>query len=77
MSGASVFQTFRRITLQLAVPAIAALVHPDLHAGLRIFETPALVGLPGNIAFSPPTSTARSRRKARRTMEKPAPFRSP
>ncbi len=51
MSGASLFQTFRRITFKLAIPAIAALFILIFMRAFESFETPALVGLPGNIAL--------------------------
>ena len=51
MSGASLPQTFGRITFKLAIPAIAALFILIFMRAFESFETPALVGLPGNIAL--------------------------
>ncbi len=51
MSGASLVQTFRRVTFKLAIPAVAALFILIFMRAFESFETPALVGLPGNIAL--------------------------
>lgn len=48
-SGASVFDTLRRVTLPLAKPAILALALFVFIRNIEAFEVPALVGLPGNI----------------------------
>ena len=49
MSGAGIGQTFRRITLRLAIPGIAALLILVFIRAFEAFETPALVGLPGRV----------------------------
>jgi iron(III) transport system permease protein len=49
MSGAGIAQTFRRITLRLAVPGIAALLILVFIRAFEAFETPALVGMPGRV----------------------------
>ena len=49
MSGAGISQTFRRITLKLAIPGISALLILIFIRAFESFETPALVGRPGNI----------------------------
>lgn len=50
MSGAGILQTFRNITLRLAQPAILALLILIFIRAFESFETPALVGLPGNVS---------------------------
>jgi iron(III) transport system permease protein len=50
MSGAGILQTFRNITLKLAMPGILALVILIFIRAFESFETPALVGLPGNVS---------------------------
>ena len=49
MSGAGIAQTFRHITLRLATPGIMALLILIFIRAFESFETPALVGRPGNI----------------------------
>ena len=49
MSGSNVFNTFRRITLRLMLPAILSVVLITFIRGLESFEVPALVGLPNRI----------------------------
>jgi iron(III) transport system permease protein len=49
MSGASVFDTLRRISLPLAMPAILALALFVFIRAIGGFEVPALVGMPGRI----------------------------
>ncbi len=49
ISGAGIAQTFRRITLRLAIPGIAALLILVFIRAFEAFETPALVGLPGRV----------------------------
>jgi iron(III) transport system permease protein len=49
MSGAGIGQTFRRITLRLATPGIMALLILIFIRAFESFETPALVGRPGNV----------------------------
>jgi iron(III) transport system permease protein len=49
MSGARISQTFRNITLKLALPGIAALLILIFIRAFESFETPALVGRPGGI----------------------------
>ena len=49
MSGAPLRTVFRRITLPLAKPAIAAGVLIMVVRGLESFEVPALIGLPNHI----------------------------
>lgn len=49
MSGATGGQVFRRITLRLSAPAIAALAMLIFVRTLESFEVPALVGLPGRV----------------------------
>ncbi len=48
-SGASVPATLRRVTLQLARPAIAATMLIMFIRGLESFEVPALIGLNGDV----------------------------
>ena len=50
MSGAGILQTFRNITFRLAQPAILALLILIFIRAFESFETPALVGLPGNVS---------------------------
>jgi iron(III) transport system permease protein len=50
MSGAGIGRTFRSITLRLAMPGIAALMILIFIRAFESFETPALVGLPGNVS---------------------------
>lgn len=49
MSGAGISQTFRHITLKLAIPGILALLILIFIRAFESFETPALVGRPGNV----------------------------
>jgi iron(III) transport system permease protein len=49
MSGASVLQTLRRVTLRLAFPAIMATVLTLFVRAIESFEVPALLGLPAGI----------------------------
>ncbi|HXT80671.1 MAG TPA: iron ABC transporter permease [Acetobacteraceae bacterium] len=49
MSGASVFDTLRRISLPLAMPAILALALFVFIRAIGGFEVPALVGMPGRV----------------------------
>ncbi len=49
MSGASVWDTIRRITIRLALPAVMALVLLVFIRAFEGFEVPALVGLPGRV----------------------------
>ncbi|HUP93299.1 MAG TPA: iron ABC transporter permease [Burkholderiales bacterium] len=49
MSGASVLQTARRVTLKLALPAIVATLLILFVRALESFEVPALLGLPAGI----------------------------
>ncbi|MGE0226097.1 MAG: ABC transporter permease [Acetobacteraceae bacterium] len=49
MSGASVFDTLRRISLPLAMPAILALALFVFIRAVGAFEVPALVGMPARI----------------------------
>lgn len=49
MCGAGISQTFRHITLRLAIPGILALLILIFIRAFESFETPALVGRPGNV----------------------------
>lgn len=49
MSGASVMQTLRRVTLRLAFPAIVATLLTLFVRAIESFEVPALLGLPAGI----------------------------
>lgn len=49
MSGASVWETIRRITLRLSLPALLALALLVFIRALEGFEVPALIGLPGRV----------------------------
>ena len=49
MSGAGVWDTFRRITFGLAMPALLALVLLVFIRAIESFEVPALVGIPGRV----------------------------
>ena len=49
MSGATVLQTLRRVSLPLAMPAILALALFVFIRAIGGFEVPALVGMPGRI----------------------------
>ena len=49
MSGASVWETIRRITLRLSAPALLALALLVFIRALEGFEVPALIGLPGRV----------------------------
>jgi len=49
MSGASIFDTLRRISLPLAMPSILALALFVFIRAIGGFEVPALVGMPGRI----------------------------
>ena len=50
MNGAGVWDTIRRISLRLALPAILALSMLVFIRAVEAFEVPALVGLPGRIS---------------------------
>ena len=50
MSGAGILRTFHNITFKLAMPGILALVILIFIRAFESFETPALVGLPGNVS---------------------------
>ena len=50
MSGASVFDTIRRISLPLAMPSLLALALFVFIRAIGGFEVPALVGMPGRIS---------------------------
>ncbi len=49
MSGASTWDTIRRITLRLSLPSILALAMLVFIRSIEAFEVPALVGLPGRV----------------------------
>lgn len=49
MNGASVFDTLRRVSLPLAMPAILALALFVFIRAIGGFEVPALVGMPGRV----------------------------
>ncbi|MGE5539006.1 MAG: ABC transporter permease [Gemmatimonas sp.] len=49
MSGAGLWQTFKNITLRLAMPGILALLILVLIRAFESFEIPALVGRPGRV----------------------------
>jgi iron(III) transport system permease protein len=49
MSGAGVWETIRRITLRLSMPALLALALLVFIRALEGFEVPALIGLPGRV----------------------------
>ncbi len=49
MSGADIWQIFRRITLRLSLPALAALAMLVFIRSLEAFEVPALLGIPGHV----------------------------
>jgi iron(III) transport system permease protein len=49
MSGAGIITTFRRITMRLATPGVLALLILIFIRAFESFETPALVGRPGNV----------------------------
>jgi iron(III) transport system permease protein len=49
MSGASTWQTIRRVTLPLSMPSILALSMLVFIRTVEAFEVPALVGLPGRV----------------------------
>ena len=49
MSGAGVWQTFRRITFKMATPALLALAMLVFIRAVEAFEVPALVGIPGRV----------------------------
>ncbi len=49
MSGASGWQTFRRVTFMLAIPGVSALFILIFIRAFESFETPALVGRPAGI----------------------------
>lgn len=49
MSGASVWETIRRVTLRLSMPALLALALLVFIRALEGFEVPALIGLPGRV----------------------------
>ena len=49
MSGASAWDTIRRITLKLSMPSILALSMLVFIRAVEAFEVPALVGLPGRV----------------------------
>ena len=50
VSGASVWQTIRRVTMRLSLPSILALAMLVFIRAIEAFEVPALVGLPGRIS---------------------------
>lgn len=50
VSGAGVWETIRRITMRLSLPAILALAMLVFIRAVEAFEVPALVGLPGRIS---------------------------
>jgi iron(III) transport system permease protein len=49
MSGANTWQTFRRVTLRLLMPAAASVMLILFVRTLESFETPALIGIPARI----------------------------
>ena len=49
MSGASTWDTLRRITLRLSLPSVLALAMLVFIRTIEAFEVPALVGLPGRV----------------------------
>jgi iron(III) transport system permease protein len=49
MSGASVWETFRRITFRLSLPAMLALAMLVFIRAFEAFEVPALIGMPGHV----------------------------
>jgi iron(III) transport system permease protein len=49
MSGANVATVLRRISMKLAMPAVAAVALLVVIRSIEAFEVPALVGLPGNV----------------------------
>jgi iron(III) transport system permease protein len=49
MSGAGVWQTFRRVTFKMAMPALLALAMLVFIRAIESFEVPALVGIPGRV----------------------------
>src|SRR5437899_2649641 len=49
MSGASVLTTLWRISMRLALPAVAAVGLLVVIRSIEAFEVPALVGLPGKV----------------------------
>jgi iron(III) transport system permease protein len=49
MSGASVFETIRLVSLRLAAPAILGLAMFVFIRNLEAFDVPALVGMPGRV----------------------------
>jgi iron(III) transport system permease protein len=49
MSGATVWETIRRVTLRLSLPSLLALALLVFIRALEGFEVPALVGLPGRV----------------------------
>jgi iron(III) transport system permease protein len=49
MSGATVPQTMRRVTLPLVRPALAGAVLISVVRGLESFETPAVLGIPADV----------------------------
>lgn len=49
MSGAGVWQTFRRVTFKMATPALLALAMLVFIRAIEAFEVPALVGIPGRV----------------------------
>ena len=54
MSGAGIAQTFGNITFKLAMPGILALVILIFIRAFESFETPAVVGFPGNVSVLTP-----------------------
>jgi iron(III) transport system permease protein len=48
-SGATVWETFRRITLRLSLPAVLALALLVFIRAFEAFEVPALIGMPGHV----------------------------
>ena len=49
MSGATVPQTLRRVTLPLVSPALAGAILISVVRGLESFETPAVLGIPADV----------------------------
>lgn len=49
MSGANIGQTFRNVTLPLAMPAVLALALLIVIRAFEAFEIPAMVGMPGKV----------------------------
>ena len=49
-SGAGIWQTFRRVTLRLAMPSVLAVLLLTFVRSLEAFEIPALIGIPAGIS---------------------------